>query len=121
MYAIRSYYEEYRDKLLEAVSELDDAIMEKYLGEEEILVDELRAAIRAATIRRTMVPVLCGSALRNKGVQPLLDAIDYYLPSPKDVPPVKGEHPETGEIIEFKPEKNAPLAALIFKVRNNFV
>ena len=108
--------EEYRDKLLEAVSELDDAIMEKYLGEEEICVDELRAAIRAATIRRDMVPVLCGSALRNKGVQPLLDAIAYYLPSPKDVPPVKGEHPETEEIIEFKPEKNGPLAALIFKV-----
>ncbi|MGD9824198.1 elongation factor G [Desulfobacter sp.] len=114
--AFRELAEEYRDKLLEAVSELDDAIMEKYLGEEEISVDELRAAIRAATIRRAMVPVLCGSALRNKGVQPLLDAIDYYLPSPKDVPPVKGEHPETGEILEFKPEKNAPLAALIFKV-----
>ena len=112
----RELAEEYRDKLLEAVSELDDAIMEKYLGEEEISVDELRAAIRAATIRRDMVPVLCGSALRNKGVQPLLDAIDYYLPSPKDVPPVKGEHPETNEILEFKPEKNGPLAALIFKV-----
>jgi elongation factor G len=108
--------EEYRDKLLEAVSELDDEIMEKYLGEEEISVDELRAAIRAATIRRDMVPVLCGSALRNKGVQPLLDAIDYYLPSPKDVPPVKGEHPETEDVLEFKPEKNGPLAALIFKV-----
>ena len=108
--------EEYRDKLLEAVSEVDDAIMEKYLGEEEISVDELRAAIRVATIRRDIVPVLCGSALRNKGVQPLLDAIDYYLPSPKDVPPVKGEHPETEEILEFTPEKNGPLAALIFKV-----
>ncbi len=112
----RELAEEYRDKLLEAVSELDDDIMEKYLGEEEISVDELRIAIRAATIRRDMVPVLCGSALRNKGVQPLLDAIDYYLPSPKDVPPVKGVHPETDEILEFKPEKNGPLAALIFKV-----
>ena len=108
--------DEYRDKLLEAVSETDDAIMEKYLGEEKIAVDELRSAIRAATIRRDMVPVLCGSALKNKGVQPLLDAIDFYLPSPKDVPPVKGEHPETGDILEFKPEKNGPLAALIFKV-----
>ena len=112
----REMAEEYRDKMLEAVSELDDDIMEKYLGEEEISVDELRAAIRAATIRRDMVPVLCGSALRNKGVQLLLDAIEYYLPSPKDVPPVKGEHSETDEIIEFKPEKNGPLAALIFKV-----
>ncbi len=112
----RELAEEYREKLLEAVSELDDDIMEKYLGEEEISVDELRAAIRAATIRRDMVPVLCGSALRNKGIQPLLDAIDYYLPSPRDVPPVKGEHPKTNEILEFKPEKNGPLAALIFKV-----
>ncbi|NWH06793.1 elongation factor G [Desulfobacter latus] len=114
--AFRELAEEYRDKLLEAVSELDDDIMEKYLGEEDISVDELRAAIRAATIRRDMVPVLCGSALKNKGIQPLLDAIEYYLPSPKDVPPVKGEHPDTGDILEFKPEKNGPLAALIFKV-----
>ena len=114
--AFRELAEEYRDKLLEAVSELDDDIMEKYLGEEDISVDALRAAIRAATIRRDMVPVLCGSALKNKGVQPLLDAIDYYLPSPKDVPPVRGEHPETGDLLEFKPEKNGPLAALIFKV-----
>lgn len=112
----RELAEEYRDKLLEAVSELDDDIMEKYLGEEDISADELRVAIRAATIRRDMVPVLCGSALKNKGVQPLLDAIDFYLPSPKDVPPVRGEHPETGDILEFKPEKNGPLAALIFKV-----
>ena len=112
----RELAEEYRDKLLEAVSELDDDIMEKYLGEEDISADELRVAIRAATIRRDMVPVLCGSALKNKGVQPLLDAIDYYLPSPKDVPPVRGEHPETGDILEFKPEKTGPLAALIFKV-----
>jgi elongation factor G len=114
--AFRELAEEYRDKLLEAVSELDDDIMEKYLGEEDISADELRVAIRAATIRRDMVPVLCGSALKNKGVQPLLDAIDFYLPSPKDVPPVRGEHPETGDILEFKPEKNGPLAALIFKV-----
>jgi len=114
--AFRELAEEYRDKLLEAVSELDDDIMEKYLGEEDISADELRVAIRAATIRRDMVPVLCGSALKNKGVQPLLDAIDFYLPSPKDVPPVRGEHPETGDLLEFKPEKNGPLAALIFKV-----
>jgi elongation factor G len=107
---------EYREKMLEAISEADDDIMEKYLGEEEISEQDLRAAIRKATIARDMVPVLCGSALRNKGVQPLLDAIDFYLPSPKEVPPVQGLHPETGEVLEFKPEKNGPLAALIFKV-----
>ncbi len=107
---------EYREKMLEAVSEADDGIMEKYLGEEEIAEADLKAAIRKATIARELVPVLCGSALKNKGVQPLLDAIDFYLPSPKDVPPVQGHHPETGDLIEFKAEKNAPLAALIFKV-----
>ncbi len=107
---------EYRDKLLEAVSEVDDEIMEKYLGEEEITVHELKAAIRTATIAQDFVPVLCGSALKNKGIQPLLDAIDFYLPSPKDIPPVKGVHPKTEAVLEFLPEKNGPLAALIFKV-----
>lgn len=107
---------EYREKLLEAISETDDEIMEKYLGEEEIEARDLKAAIRNATIRREIVPVLCGSALKNKGVQPLLDAIDFYLPSPKDIPPVKGVHPDSGDVLEFLPEKNGPLAALIFKV-----
>ncbi|WP_022667421.1 elongation factor G [Desulfospira joergensenii] len=107
---------EFREKLLEAVSELDDEIMEKYLSEEEISSQELTAAIRKATIARKMVPVLCGSALKNKGIQPLLDAIGLFLPSPLDVPPVKGIHPETGEEMEFLPRKNDPLAALIFKV-----
>ncbi|HCY86358.1 MAG TPA: elongation factor G, partial [Desulfobacteraceae bacterium] len=107
---------EYREKMLEAISEVNDEIMEKYLGEEEIEIAELKAAIRKATIDREIVPVLCGSALKNKGIQTLLDAIDFYLPSPKDIPPVKGIHPTTEEVLEFKPEKNAPLAALIFKV-----
>jgi len=107
---------EYRDKLLEAVSETNDEIMEKYLGEEEITVQELKAAIRQATISRDMVPVLCGTALKNKGIQPLLDAIEFYLPSPKDIPPVQGIHPDTEALLEFRPEKNGPLAALIFKV-----
>ncbi len=107
---------EYREKLLEAVCELDDEIMEKYLSEEPISESELKAAIRKTTIARQMVPVLCGSALKNKGIQPLLDAIESYLPSPLDIPPVKGIHPETGEELEFPPRKSAPLAALIFKV-----
>jgi elongation factor G len=107
---------EYREKLLEAVSEQNDDIMEKYLGEEEISRTDLVKAIREATIERSIVPVLCGSALKNKGIQPLLDAIDSFLPSPKDVPPVRGVHPDTGEELELLPEKNGPLAALIFKV-----
>ncbi len=108
--------QEYREKLLEAVSEHDDAIMEKYLGEEDISRSDLIAAIRNATISRKMVPVLCGSALKNKGIQPLLNAIQDLLPSPLDVPPVRGVHPESGEFLDFPPEQNGPLAALIFKV-----
>jgi elongation factor G len=107
---------EHREKLLESVAEQDDAIMEKYLGEEEIPRADLVDAVRKATITRKLVPVLCGSALKNKGIQPLLDAIQNFLPSPLDVPPVRGVHPETGDPIDFPAEKNGPLAALIFKV-----
>ncbi len=108
--------QEYREKLLEAVSEQNDDIMEKYLGEEEISRADLTAAIRSAAISHKLVPVLCGSALKNKGIQPLLNAIQSFLPSPLDVPPVRGVDPETGDAIDFPPEKNGPLAALIFKV-----
>ena len=107
---------EYREALLEAVSEVDDTIMEKYLGEEDISVKELQDAIRSATISRALVPVMCGTALKNKGIQPLLNAIENFLPSPKDIPPVKGIHPHTEKIVEFPPHKTAPLSALIFKV-----
>ncbi len=107
---------EYRDKLLEAVSEVDDEIMEKYLSEQEVGRDELNRAIRTATISRRIVPVFCGSALKNKGIQTLLDGIELYLPSPLDIPPIKGIHPETNAEIECPPKKNGPLAALIFKV-----
>jgi elongation factor G len=108
--------EEYREKLLEGISEADDDIMEKYLSEEVISIDELKEAIRKATILNKLVPVLCGTALRNKGVQPLLDAIASYLPSPVDLPPVRGEDPTTGEKIDYPAKRTAPLAALIFKV-----
>ncbi|MCK5836099.1 MAG: elongation factor G [Desulfobacula sp.] len=107
---------DYREKLVEAISEQDDEIMEKYISEEEITCQDLVKAIRGATIARKIVPVLCGSALKNKGVQPLLNAIELFLPSPKDVPPVRGVHPDTEEEVELLPEKNGPLAALIFKV-----
>ena len=107
---------EYREKLFEAVSEVNDEIMEKYLSEEDISIEQINKAIRTATISRQIVPVFCGSALKNKGIQPLLDGISLYLPSPQDVPPIKGVHPETGEELEFLPQKKGPLAALIFKV-----
>jgi elongation factor G len=108
--------DEYREKLLEAVSEVNDEIMEKYLSEEDISIEQINKAIRTATISRQIVPVFCGSALKNKGIQPLLDGISLYLPSPQDVPPIKGVHPETGEELEFLPQKKGPLAALILKV-----
>jgi len=107
---------EYREMLLEAISEVNDDIMEKYLSEEDISTGEINKAVRTATIAREIVPVLCGSALKNKGIQPLLNAIELFLPSPSDVPPIQGVHPETNEKLEFLPNKNGHLAALIFKV-----
>lgn len=108
--------EEYREKLVETIAEVDDNIMEAYLSETLIPPESILAAIRKATIDLKLVPVLCGSALRNKGIQPLLDAIVQFLPSPVDIPPIKGVHPDSGEIIECKANDNDPLAALIFKV-----
>ena len=107
---------EYRDKLLETLAEHDDDIMEAYLAETTVESDALRAAIRKATINLKIVPVLCGAALKNKGIQPLLDAITRFLPSPVDIPPIAGMHPETGEVIQCHPKDSDPLAALIFKV-----
>ena len=109
--------QEYREKLIETLAESDDDIMEAYLAEEEVASKTLVAAIRKATINLELVPILCGSALKNRGIQPLLDAIIDYLPSPLDVPPIKGENPETGgKTVTCPPSDNAALAALIFKV-----
>jgi elongation factor G len=108
--------EEYREKLIETVAEYDDDVMEAYLAETPIDTAKLLVAIRKATIDLKLVPVLCGAALKNKGIQPLLDAIVQFLPSPIDVPPIEGEHPESGEIILCPPKDSQPLAALIFKV-----
>ncbi|MGD8367601.1 MAG: elongation factor G [Desulfobacterales bacterium] len=113
---LRPQADEYREKLLEAVAEVDDELMEAYLSETPIEEAQLLAAIRKATCRLRIVPVLCGSALKNKGIQPLLDAIVRYLPNPEEVPPIQGADPETGEIIECPAKVSAPLAALIFKV-----
>jgi elongation factor G len=105
-----------REAMIEHIVETDDALLHKYLEGEEISADELRAALRRATIAGRITPVLCGSALRNKGVQPLLDAIVDYLPSPVDIPPIRGTNPLTGEE-EMRPaDENAPLAALVFKI-----
>ncbi|MGQ9595521.1 MAG: elongation factor G [Anaerolineae bacterium] len=105
-----------RAQMLEQIVETDDALLEQYLEGEEIAPAALRRALRRATIQGRLVPVLCGAALRNKGVQPLLDAVVDYLPSPLDVPPVRGAHPKTGEVLERRPEENGPLTALVFKV-----
>jgi elongation factor G len=106
----------WRDKLVEAVAEVDDEIMEAYLAEADITNEQLMAAIRQATIDLKLVPVFCGSALKNKGIQPLLDAICDILPSPADIPPILGAHPDTGEEISCPPIESNPLSALIFKV-----
>ncbi|MGD8241569.1 MAG: elongation factor G [Desulfobacterales bacterium] len=106
----------YRDQLLETLAENDDDIMEAYLGEEVIDTARIQAAVRRATIDLKLVPVLCGSALKNKGVQPLLDAVVDYLPSPLDIPPISGVDPQSSAAIECPPKETAPLAALIFKV-----
>ena len=108
--------EEYHTALLEAVAEQDDALMEKYFAGEEITIDEIKAAIRKATIANEMVPVTCGTSYRNKGVQKLLDAIVDYMPSPLDVPAIKGVNPETGEECERPSDDNAPFSALAFKI-----
>ncbi len=108
--------QEFREKLIETVAEADDSVMEAYLNETPISEKMLLQAIRQATIDLKLVPVLCGSALRNKGIQPLIDAITQFLPSPEDVPPMKGIDQETGETVECAAKDNEPLAALIFKV-----
>ncbi len=107
---------EMRERMIEQIAETDDALTLKYLEGEEISVDELKAALRRAVIRGAATPVFCGSSLRNKGVQPVLDAVVDYLPSPADIPPVKGVNPHTGETIERPPEDDAPLSALVFKI-----
>ena len=107
---------EYREKLLEAVSDFDDEIMEKYLEGEEIPVDSIREAIRKATVSVSMVPVTCGTSYKNKGVQKLLDAIVEYMPSPLDIPAIKGTHPKTGDELERHPDDDGPFSALAFKI-----
>lgn len=107
---------EYREKMLEVLADVDENIMEKFIKGEEIYADEIKAAIRKGTIQRKITPVLCGSAFRNKGIQLLLDAIVDYLPSPLDIPPIKGISPSDGSQIVRHADDNEPFAALAFKV-----
>ena len=107
---------EYREKLLEAVAEQDDAIMEKYFEGEELTIDEIKKCIRKATIANHMVPVVCGTSYKNKGVQKLLDAIVDYMPSPIDIPHIKGVNPDTGEEEERPSSDSEPFSALAFKI-----
>jgi len=108
--------QEYRAALLEHVAETDEALMEKYLMEEELTIEEIQAAIRKSTIDNTMVPVCCGTSYKNKGVQPLLDNIVAYMPAPTDVPNIKGVNPETDEEEERPSSDDAPFGALAFKI-----
>ncbi len=107
---------EYREKLMDAVTMFDDELMEMYLEGEEIPTDRIRAIIRHATVNNEMVPVVCGTSYKNKGVQKLLDAIVDYMPSPLDVPPIKGTIPKTDEEAERPSDDNAPFSALAFKI-----
>ena len=113
---LRDMAEEYHAQMVEAAAEADDALMEKYLDGGELTHDEIMLGIRKATIAGSMTPVLCGTSYRNKGVQPLLDAIVDYLPSPIDIPPVKGTRPGKDDEIEREASDDAPFSALVFKI-----
>jgi len=109
----------WREKLVEKIAGEDSDLLEKYLEKKEISLEELRTALRKATINYKLIPVFCGAALRNKGIQPLLDAVVYYLPNPIDLPPVTGVDPKTGENIQRKASDSEPFAALAFKVASD--
>lgn len=107
---------QWRKKMIEKIAGEDENLLEKYLSKQEISIDELKKSLRTSTIAYKLVPVFCGSSLKNKGVQLLLDAVVYYLPSPIDLPSVKGTNPETDQIVERKTDDNEPFSALAFKI-----
>ena len=113
---MRELAEEYREKLLEAISDFDDEIMELYLEGEPVPSEKIKAAIRKATTQVKMVPIVCGTSYKNKGVQKLLDAIVDYMPSPLDIPPIEGTNPKTGDTKERHADDSAPFSALAFKI-----
>ena len=107
---------EWRAKLLDIIATEDDVLMEKYLSDEELSEDEIKRAIRAGTLAFSFVPVLCGSAFKNKGVQPMLDAVVDFMPSPLDIPPAEGTNIRGDEVLERKADEHEPFAALAFKI-----
>ncbi|MEA2446811.1 MAG: elongation factor, partial [Actinomycetota bacterium] len=111
--------DQYRHDLLEALADHDEQLMEMYIAEEEPSVEHLRKALRRATISGEITPVLCGTAFKNKAVQPLLDAVTWYLPSPLDVPPMEATKPSTGEQVAREPDDSAPFSALAFKIMSD--
>jgi len=108
--------EHYREKMVESIAEQHDELLAKYLDGQTLEIAELKSALREATIAQKITPVLCGTAFKNKGVQPLLDAVVDYLPSPMDIPPVKGVNPDDESFIERKADDNEPFSALVFKI-----
>ncbi|MGB9911426.1 MAG: elongation factor G [Microgenomates group bacterium] len=116
---LKNQLAEIREKVIEKIAENDEEIQDKYLAGEEISLEDLKAGIRRATITGKLVPVYCGSSLRNKGVQPLLDGIVDFLPSPLDLPPVEATHSETGEKIKFTPNPQGEPLALAFKIQTD--
>jgi len=113
---LRAEAESLREKMVESIAESHDELLEKYLGGETLEIAELKSALREATIAQKITPVLCGTAFKNKGVQPLLDAVVDYLPSPLDIPPVKGVDPDDESFIERKASDDEPFSALVFKI-----
>ncbi|HPC06933.1 MAG TPA: elongation factor G, partial [Anaerolineaceae bacterium] len=113
---LKDQLEEQRAALVEKIAELDDVLTVKFLEDHEISIPELKAALRKAVINNQATPVFCGSSLKNKGVQPVLDAVIDYLPSPIDIPDAQGTHPETDEVIRLPSDDSAPLSALVFKI-----
>ena len=105
-----------REKMIEAIAELDDDLTIKYLEGEEISVDEMKVALRQAILDSVVTAIYCGSSLKNKGVQPVIDAVIDFLPSPLDIPPVKGIHPKSEEVIERHADNEEPMSALVFKI-----
>jgi elongation factor G len=116
---LREQAREYREKLIEGLAEVDDHLMEKYVGGQEITTEEIRSAVRKGAIAMTLFPVLCGASFKNKGVQALLDAVVDFLPSPLDIPPVQGINPDTRAVEERKASDDEPFAALAFKIMND--
>ena len=117
--ALRAAAEASRGELVEKVAELDETVLETYLEEGDLSAEVLQAGIRRVVVSNGMTPVFCGSSLKNKGVQPLLDAVVHYLPSPLDVPPTEGHHPKSGALMTREADDSGPLSALVFKLAND--